>query len=116
MDRPIDRWTAAVDANVARFERDELALLTGQGVPELDAHQMGSMSATARAEIPRPAPSLPARFPVYALTFIRSDGRPSSAPIASRISSRRGARWGRAAIIVKSTDAARRPTASSRRS
>src|SRR6266540_4134725 len=50
MDRPIDRWPAAVDADVARFERDELALLTGQGVPELDAHQMGSMSATARAE------------------------------------------------------------------
>src|SRR5674536_321612 len=49
-------------------------------------------TATARADMPRPAPPQPARFPVDALTCTRSAGTASRPAIASRIPGSQAAR------------------------
>ena len=54
---------------------------------------------------------VPVRFPLDALTLTASRSRPSSVAMASRIASRWRSRRGRAATIVRSTDAGRQPAA-----
>ena len=86
--RAVDRRPAAVDPDVARLERLERPRLAGQRVVEPDVIRAAPAIATAAAEMPRPAPSIPLRLPVDALTLTAPGGSSSSAAIASRISSR----------------------------
>ena len=68
MDRAVDGRPARVDADDVA-DRDERPGLAGERVLQLNGHAAGSSSATASAEIVRPAPSSPDRLPVDALTL-----------------------------------------------
>src|SRR5205823_9583941 len=105
--RAVDRWSARVDPDVARHQRRELVRPPGERVEKPQRHRLDSTTATAWAEMPRPAPSMPARLPVDALTLTASVCRPSSRAIAPRISSNRWPSRGRAATIVRSTSRGR---------
>ena len=94
MGRSVDGRAAAVDPDVPGLERDELTLLAGQRVEQADGHPTAPTVATARAAIPRPAPSAPARLPVDALTLTLRSGSARAArrsPPGSRRAGRPGA-------------------------
>src|SRR6266550_2523438 len=98
----VDGRAAAVHPDVARLERLERPRLARQRVVEAD-HRLRTSVATARAEIPRPAPSIPTKLPVDALTLTRSGSTQRRSAMRARIWSSRSARRGRAATIVTST-------------
>src|SRR5439155_25652075 len=106
--RSVHRRATAVDADRPRLERFERTRLARERVVEPDGHDLpplsGPRTATAWATMPRPAPTIPSRFPVEALTSTRSSGRPVSAAIASRIAARWAASRGRAPTIVTSIE------------
>ena len=112
--RPVDRRSAAVDADVAgleRLERLRAAAVSVSCSRTLICPPRPIGTADRRgAEMPRPAPSSPARLPVDALTF-DPVGRQRQ-EVGDRVAHRRRAepaRWGRAPMIVTSTDSGRIP-------
>src|SRR5215210_3355339 len=82
----VDRRTATVDPDEARLQRLEVAQLPGQRVVEADRHERSI--TIARAEIPRPAPSMPSRLPLEAFTLTAPGSIPRSSAMRSRIAPR----------------------------
>src|SRR3954470_14074921 len=112
--RAVDRRPARVDADGVAAQRDERSGVPGQRVVKPERHRASSTVAMASAEIDRPAPSAPSRFPVEALTLTADGSTWSRLAIVSRIASRYVPSRGRAAMIVRSTVAARQPAAATR--
>ena len=87
--RPVDRRAAAVDPDVARLQRLERPRLPVSVSWSRTVTGSAPAIATAAAEMPRPAPSMPLQVAGRCLDVDASGAEPSSAAIASRIASRR---------------------------